>query len=158
MTEYLQKIKEHVDCLASAGVLMFESDLVSCALAGLDPEYLPLTTVIERDAELTWTNMHASLINFKAKLQQIQDVHHKLAHITVAPSANLSSRDAIRDSSRVACKPGYRIVRLAAGRWSSSDDTTGRKRPSCVTSAIERIQMLALPELDSPAVFCGRNN
>ncbi|KAK9139981.1 hypothetical protein Scep_009662 [Stephania cephalantha] len=123
MAEYLQKFKEQADCLATAGVLMSDADLISCTLAGLDPEYLPLTTVIEKDAELTWTDMQASLIKFESKLQQMQEVQMKLAKVTVAPSVNAAF---VKNHSQP-LRPGYNQSRGTKGGCNGGRGQRGRR-------------------------------
>ncbi|KAK9114476.1 hypothetical protein Syun_021273 [Stephania yunnanensis] len=45
MMEYLKKMKEISDSLAIAGSPVSSKDLISCTLAGLDSEYLPIVSV-----------------------------------------------------------------------------------------------------------------
>ncbi|KAK9107206.1 hypothetical protein Syun_023217 [Stephania yunnanensis] len=74
MTEYLKKMKELFDKLATAGGRIPVKDQISCSLAGHDGEYLPMTAVFQELKDLTWPELHASLLSFEAKLIQLQNL------------------------------------------------------------------------------------
>ncbi|KAK9092448.1 hypothetical protein Syun_027359 [Stephania yunnanensis] len=61
--------------------------LVSSTLAGLDSEYLPIVTVLEREV-LSWPEMHDVLLNFEAKLKRMYDLSTNLASLNITPAAN----------------------------------------------------------------------
>ncbi|KAK9145703.1 hypothetical protein Sjap_005606 [Stephania japonica] len=53
MHDYHCKMKELVESLATAGAPVFDNDLIASTLAGLDMEYIPITTMLLRDAHLS---------------------------------------------------------------------------------------------------------
>ncbi|KAK9122128.1 hypothetical protein Syun_019745 [Stephania yunnanensis] len=70
--EYLRSLKELFDNLATAGEPISVSELVSSTLSGLYGDYLPITTVLQEKRDVSWPKIQSSLLNFKAKLNQIQ--------------------------------------------------------------------------------------
>ncbi|KAK9093963.1 hypothetical protein Scep_025432 [Stephania cephalantha] len=88
MTQYLQFLKENVDNMAVAGAPMSEIDLITSALVGLDTEYMTYSAILQERPSLTWPEMYASLISFKARLQQMHNVTVSLGNVSITPSAN----------------------------------------------------------------------
>ncbi|KAK9148365.1 hypothetical protein Scep_007122 [Stephania cephalantha] len=58
MVGYHKKMKELSDCLNIAGSPIPIEDLISCTLAGLDSEYLPIVSVLQYQ----WTKMDKSIV------------------------------------------------------------------------------------------------
>ncbi|KAK9091222.1 hypothetical protein Sjap_024399 [Stephania japonica] len=73
MSEVLNKMKKFSDNLTTAGAAVPIADLMACTLAGLDGDYLPITTLLFDKEGISWAGFQATLLNFEAKLQQIQN-------------------------------------------------------------------------------------
>ncbi|KAK9144845.1 hypothetical protein Sjap_004748 [Stephania japonica] len=74
MNEYLLKMKELSDSLTTVGSPITEEHQITSELVGLDMEYMPIMTTLLRDSDLTWQNVHASLLNFDERMTQIQSL------------------------------------------------------------------------------------
>ncbi|KAK9159788.1 hypothetical protein Syun_006129 [Stephania yunnanensis] len=85
MSEYLTKMKRFSDSLSTAGSPVSNQDLISCTLAGLDGDYLSITTLLQDKEGLSWAELQASLLSFEAKLAQLQNLH-ALASLSVNSS------------------------------------------------------------------------
>ncbi|KAK9146538.1 hypothetical protein Sjap_006441 [Stephania japonica] len=68
MIDYLSKMKELSNRLAIAGSPGLDDDLITSVLAGLDKEYLPITTTLLQDLDLSWSDVHTSLLNFEERM------------------------------------------------------------------------------------------
>ncbi|KAK9126518.1 hypothetical protein Scep_015364 [Stephania cephalantha] len=74
MSEFLKKMKDISDCLATAGSPILVYELISFTLTGLDSEYLPITTVLEHKDDLSWQDLQSTLLGFESKLEQLQNI------------------------------------------------------------------------------------
>ncbi|KAK9110858.1 hypothetical protein Sjap_018918 [Stephania japonica] len=90
MSEYLLKMKEMADFLATAGSPVSDDDLVSNTLTGLDGEYLPIISVLQEKETLRWTELHASLLSFEMTLSQFHGLNSisSLSIHDATPSVN----------------------------------------------------------------------
>ncbi|KAK9104364.1 hypothetical protein Scep_021208 [Stephania cephalantha] len=90
MSDYLKHMKEMFDSLAAAGNKFPKEDLISRVLAGLDSEYLPITTLLQDKVSLSWKELHASLLSYETKTQRLNTLSTNFSkNMNVSPTANM---------------------------------------------------------------------
>ncbi|KAK9168661.1 hypothetical protein Syun_000801 [Stephania yunnanensis] len=83
-------MKQYSDSLATVGFPFATTDLISCTLAGLDGEYLPITSLLQEKEDLAWLELQASLLSFETKLQQLHNIQ-ALSSISINSPSQSSS-------------------------------------------------------------------
>ncbi|KAK9144324.1 hypothetical protein Sjap_004227 [Stephania japonica] len=86
MQEYLLKMKGIADSLAVAGSPVSVDDLISNCLLGLDVEYLAITSILQRQTDLSWHEFKSDLLNFECTLDQY-NVGHGLNSLSLHESS-----------------------------------------------------------------------
>ncbi|XP_022142770.1 uncharacterized protein LOC111012809 [Momordica charantia] len=85
MSDYLSTMKQLADCLTLAGEPISTSSLLSSVLTGLNAEYLQIICQINAKENISWQEVHATLITFENILIHLNNV--SIADVS-GPSAN----------------------------------------------------------------------
>ncbi|KAK9090703.1 hypothetical protein Sjap_023880 [Stephania japonica] len=74
MIDYLKKMNGLTNSLATTGAPILDDDLITSTIAGLDMEYMSITTSLLRDENLKWTDVFESLFSYEDRMSQIQSL------------------------------------------------------------------------------------
>ncbi|KAH7515301.1 hypothetical protein FEM48_Zijuj10G0012200 [Ziziphus jujuba var. spinosa] len=78
MEDYLILMKQNVDNMAFARDSVSTNSPISCVLAGLDAEYLPVVCQINAKESINWQEFWATLMTFENTLEQLNLVNANL--------------------------------------------------------------------------------